>query len=91
MFVNNLYVAWFQVAEIEDNVESIHEVDGIVAGSSITKIGRKRKLLQTLDKVGTTRAPNTSNFVDLLENATRQWLEPQFVTIKYYKYYNYNY
>jgi hypothetical protein len=45
MFVNNLYVAWFQVAKIEDNVESIHEVDGIVASSSITKIGRKRKLL----------------------------------------------
>lgn len=73
MFVNNLYVAWFQVAEIEDNVESIHEVDGVVAGSSTTKTWRKRKLLHTLDKLGTTCAPNTSDFVNLLENAIGQW------------------
>jgi hypothetical protein len=45
MFVNNLYVVWFQVAKIEDNVELIHKVDGIVAGLFSKKTVRKRKLL----------------------------------------------
>jgi hypothetical protein len=45
MFVNNLYIVWFQVTKFEDDVVSIHEVDGVIVGSFATKIGRNRKLL----------------------------------------------
>jgi len=45
MFVNNLYIVWFQVAEFEDDMELIHEINGVVVGSFATKIGRNRKML----------------------------------------------
>jgi hypothetical protein len=51
---------------LQDNVKSKNEVVGIVAGSIVTKIERKRKLLQTLDQGGIALAPNTPKISSLI-------------------------
>lgn len=52
---------WFHATKFQDDVELKNEVVGIVAGSSTTKIERKRKLLQTFNEGGITPTPNTPN------------------------------
>ncbi len=64
---------WFQVTDLENDVESIQKAAKGVAGSFATKIERKRKLLVTLDKSSTTPTLTISESSDPPQHVAGQW------------------